>query len=61
MRLMVCTFSDGDAEKTLRAMRLLSYDRLVLVGEPGTDSSDDFSTVSVRCWKFVATIFVMPS
>lgn len=45
MRLMVSTFSKGDATKVLRAMRMLSYDQILLVGEAGLDSTEDFSTI----------------
>jgi len=43
MRVLVSTFGDGDARKVLDAMRAIPYDRLVLVGEPGADGSDDFA------------------
>ena len=46
MRTLVTTFGPGDADRTFDAMRLLPYDKLVLLGERGTDSSPDFAKVS---------------
>ncbi|MCU0852749.1 MAG: MarR family winged helix-turn-helix transcriptional regulator [Thermoplasmata archaeon] len=43
MRLLLSTFGPGDAERILNAMRLLPYDKLVLVGEEGAQESPDFS------------------
>lgn len=43
MRLLLSTFGPGDAERVLNAMRLLPYDKLVLVGEEGAQESADFS------------------
>ena len=45
MKLMLSTFSQGDAPKILKAMRSLSYDQLVLMGEVGLEATDDFSTI----------------
>ena len=42
MRLLLSTFGPGDAERVLNAMRLLPYDKLVLVGEEGAQESADF-------------------
>lgn len=45
MRVLVATFSDGDAERTLLAMRSLPYDRLVLIGEDGEDEPEGLSEI----------------
>jgi len=39
LRLLVSTFASGDADKVLRAMRSLPYERLVLVGVEGIEAS----------------------
>lgn len=41
MRVLVSTFSDGDLEKVLLAMRNLPYDNLVLIGEAGAEETKD--------------------
>ena len=46
MKILISTFSEGDAEKIQRVMRLLPYERLVLVGRAGEESSADFKTIS---------------
>lgn len=46
MRILVSTYGEGDADKVLDAMRALPYDRLVLLGEQGTESSQDLKRIS---------------
>jgi len=46
LRVLVTTFGPGDAGKAFDAMRALPYDKLVMLGERGTDSSPDFAKVS---------------
>jgi len=43
LRLLASTFADGDDEKVLLAMRLLPYDRLLLIGEDGFVGSASFA------------------
>lgn len=43
MRLLLSTFGPGDADRVLNAMRMLPYDKLVLLGEEGVQESVDFS------------------
>jgi DNA-binding transcriptional ArsR family regulator len=45
VRVLISTFGEGDAEKMVLAMRSLPYDRLVLVGESGSDRSEDFRRI----------------
>lgn len=45
MRTLVSTFGQGDEEKVRLAMRSLSYDRLVLLGEPGAEDSQSFAAI----------------
>jgi len=43
LRTLVSTFGPEDLERVITAMRALPYDRMVLVGEPGADTSEAFS------------------
>ncbi len=46
MRTMVSTYGEGDEDKVLNAMRMLAYDKLVLVGE--ADFSDSLGFRKIR-------------
>jgi hypothetical protein len=45
MKILVCTFGEGDHMKALDAMRRLPYERLVLVGEPGLADTDSLARI----------------
>lgn len=45
MKILVCTFAEGDHSKTLDAMRRLPYEKLVLVGEAGLEESDSLAKI----------------
>jgi hypothetical protein len=49
MKILVCTFGEGDHTKVLDAMRRLPYERLVLVGEPGL--TDTYSLARIRAFE----------
>lgn len=47
MRILASTFADGDDRKVLPAMRMLPYDRLMLIGHEGFERSRSFARLSV--------------
>lgn len=45
MKTLVCTFGEGDFEKTIEAMRRLPYEMLLLVGENGMAETESFARI----------------
>jgi len=45
VKILVSTFGPDDADLVIQAMRMLPYDRLVLMGEPGIGESKSFRTL----------------
>jgi hypothetical protein len=45
VKTLVCTFGEGDFEKTIEAMRRLPYEMLLLVGENGMAETESFARI----------------
>jgi len=45
LRILACTFGQGDLDKMIQAMRSLAYDRLALIGMPGIEECEDLRKI----------------